>query len=123
MLRLYHNKKAQANFAEYAIVFIIIVGMMTGMGVYIRRAIQGKIYDARNTMLKTVFIRTAGYYNNGLYLEYEPYYSNTTSSVVAELSSNMKLLGGGSSGIYRETVDDVTTRESTSTTAPPINAD
>jgi hypothetical protein len=71
MLKIFKNKKAQ-NTAEYAILIAIVVGGVVAMQTYAQRTMQGRIRDAN-----VLFRDSTG--NIGNTLQYEPYYSNSTS--------------------------------------------
>ena len=117
------NNKAQVNFAEYALLFVVVVGVMTAMGIYFKRAIQARMRDTRIYMFKTVQDRAPGTYNT-LYVEYEPYYVNTLSAVdhSASAVSNIYASPGKASGLFRQTTAETTTVQTLSVTAPPVNA-
>lgn len=71
MLKIFKNKKAQ-NTAEYAILIAIVVGSVIAMQTYAQRTMQGRIRDAN-----VLFRDQTG--NLGKTLQYEPYYSNSSS--------------------------------------------
>lgn len=125
MLRYLKTNRAQAVSGEYVLVFFLVVGMMTAMTVYFKRAVQARIYDARNTMLNMVLIRAkkTGYYPGNLQTEYEPYYdANRVSTIVRKVNMQTKLLPGASSGIFRKVSDEITAVQVESETAPPKEA-
>ena len=85
MLKL--NKKGQNSFVEYATTFFLVTSIITMMGLYIRRVLQGRTRDALHYMARTV---KADYscgaatdcalpHNGAFYFQYEPYYANSTS--------------------------------------------
>jgi ABC-type cobalt transport system substrate-binding protein len=119
MLKKLKNKKAQAVMGEYALIFIIAVAMTVSMLVFFRRAIQAKVFDARNAMVGTVMERTQGYYNGSFHGAYEPYYTNVESIVARSLTEKRTLLEGGSTGIFRKITDRETSAQTKSRTAPP----
>ena len=123
MFRPLQNNRAQATFGEYALIFILVIGMMTAMGVYFKRLIQGRLHDARNYTIYTVRDRASGYFNGNLYLEYEPYYSNVASFVSRSSDTQSNLVAGGVTGIFRENINDKTSLQTYSVTLPPMNAD
>lgn len=108
---------------EYVLVFLVVMGMITAMTVYFKRAVQARIFDARNSMINTV-VNLAGDYYDGVFLrrEYEPYYGNTVSAVVRQENTTRGLLPGATTGIFRKTIDDRTAIETRSETAPPRDA-
>ncbi len=111
---------------EYVLVFFLAIGMVTAMTIYFKRAIQARIYDARNTMLNMVISRAQVSYNtdlgNIIQIGYEPYYSNTVSTVVRQESTRTNLLPGGTTGIFSKTIDEMTTIRTQSEAAPPKDA-
>lgn len=122
MLRYLKTNKAQAVMGEYVLVFFVVIGMATAMTIYFKRAVQARIFDARNTMMNIVVNRTRGYYSGSVYYEYEPYYGNTVSTVARRENATTELLPGATTGIFRKTFDDVTAVQTHSETAPPRDA-
>jgi len=122
MFKYFKTNKAQAVMGEYVLVFFVAIGMVTAMTIYFKRAVQARIYDARNTMLDIVVNRTQGYYSGNIYAEYEPYYGSTVSTVVRGENATTKLLPGATTGIFSKTFDEVTAAETYSETAPPRGA-
>ena len=124
MLKGLRNNKAQAMMLEYSLIFFLVVGMITAMSLYFKRSMQARIRDARVYMFKTVQNRTAGYYDGNLYVEYEPYYTNTVAMVARSELGNSTLLPspGKSSGIFRKLFTEETDVTTISITAPPRNA-
>ena len=124
MLKQFHSKIAQANFGEYALLFLVILGMILAMGIYLRRALQGRIRDARAYMFRTVILRTPPGINivGKLWVEYEPYYTNTLAFVTRTSDMQSNILSGGSSGIFRELTNEYSAVQVISITAPPMNA-
>lgn len=122
MLRYLKTNKAQAVMGEYVLVFFLVIGMVTAMTIYFKRAVQARIFDARNTMLNMVLNRTQGYFTGNIQIGYEPYYANTLSTVVRQEDTTTNLLPGATTGIFRKKLDEVTAVQTTSTTAPPKDA-
>ena len=123
MLRNLNNRRAQAVVGEYALVIFLVLAVVTGMIVYWKRALQGRIHDARDYMVNSVRQRTAGSFNGDLYLHYEPYYLNTSMTVTRSADHTSRLLPGMSSGIYVKTISESTNVEVISETAPPRDFD
>ena len=71
MLKIFRNKRAQ-NTAEYAILIALVIGGVVAMQTYAQRTLQGRIRDAAVT-----FRDSTGNFGNTL--QYEPYYTNTTT--------------------------------------------
>ncbi len=83
------NKKGQVVSAEYVMVFFLIITTMTSMSIYIRRALQARVFDARQTMADMV----ADGANVHVTYEYEPYYTDSQTNV-ARLDYTEKKLDG-----------------------------
>jgi len=124
MLKELYNKKAQVVAAEYIFVFFIFAAVLGLMAVYIRRTVQARIYDARNTMIDMVKTRTAGYYNGNVYAGYEPYYSNKVTFIQRETYDKTRLIDSGPSGagIFKKDVNYKTKVKAASYTLPPKDA-
>ena len=62
MLRLnkIQSNRGQGIMSEYGLIFIIVVGMVTAMTVYVKRVIQARIFDARNYMVTLDVINNCG---------------------------------------------------------------
>ncbi len=120
MFKKLKNQRAQATLTEYAVVIFIVVAMLTAMGTYVKRALQGRINDARDTAFQTIKDRTAGKYNGVVYKGYEPYYLNTVSLVNSGESSTSRLFQGGAGAKEYNSESRVITN---SETAPPREAD
>lgn len=124
MLRYLKTNKAQVVMGEYVLVFFLAAGMVTAMTIYFKRAVQARIYNARNSMINTVANLAGDYYDNiFLQREYEPYYISTASMVMRYENAEINLLPGGSTGIFRKTIDETTAVLTQSETAPPKDAD
>ena len=122
MLKYLKNKKAQVVAGEYVVTFFLGVAILTAMTVYFQRALQGRMYDARESMFNVVEQRTEGYFDGNMQKEYEPYYTETDSRIESNTYSKVNLLPGGETGIFRKEVDDTTVIRSVSETAPPKDA-
>lgn len=119
MLKNLSNRQAQAVMGEYVVVIFMVLAVIVAMTVYFKRAIQARLHDARDYMVNDVRQRTAGSYNGELYLHYEPYYTNTIATVARDASSTTRILPGASSGIFRKVIDETTSVQVNSETAPP----
>ncbi len=111
--------------SEYVLTFFLIIAVVAGMSVYVRRAIQARIHEARNTMITMVNEQKDFFYlgDKQVFLEYEPYYINSQSLVNMDLNQTTFLEGGGSTGIFKAKPNDVTRVHIESTQAPPKDAD
>lgn len=119
MLRNLNNRRAQAVLGEYLLVIFMVLGVITAMTVYFKRAVQARLHDARDYMVNDVRQRTAGSYDGELYLHYEPYYTNTDAIVTRDTTHTTRILPGASSGIFTKVYDESTSVVVTSETAPP----
>ncbi len=81
MLKQFSNQRALAVFSEYLLIFFLVLGAITAMAVFFRRAIQARIYESRNAGIELIRRETAGYYDGDIYSQYEPYYTNTDSQI------------------------------------------
>ena len=120
MLKRLKNHQAQANITEYVVIIFIVVGMMTAMGVFVKRALQGRIFDARNYAVKTIKDMTKGDYNGNVFYAYEPYYAETVSLIKSGEMTDEVLSQGGAS---RKNFNSETMIMTNSETAPPKEAD
>ncbi len=124
MLKYLRTQKAQAVIGEYVLVFFLVMGMVTAMTIYFKRAIQARIYEARNAMLNMVINRAQDYYNSDISIQigYEPYYGNTVSTVARQEDTRINLLPGGTTGNFYKTIDETTSVQTQSETAAPRDA-
>jgi len=127
MLKLLKGKQAQAVVGEYLLVFFLVVGMLTAMSIYFKRAVQARVFGARKTMRNIVIQRADGFYTEDLEdvirRGYEPYYAETNSTVWRRSDTRTDLTAGGTTGIFSKTIDESTTAITRSETAPPKSAD
>lgn len=119
MLRHLKNNNAQAVMGEYVLVFFLVMTVMVSMTIYFKRAVQARIYDARNYMVGEVRTRTQGQFDGNLYKWYEPYYANTQAVVTRSMDDTSTLTGGGSSGLFNRVYDQSTAVRVNSETSPP----
>ena len=112
--------KAQA-LGEYAITIALVITVMITMTIFLRRALQARIKDARDTMVDMA--RSAS--DSPIPYAYEPYYANQISETTREINDQTKLLPGGSkgrTGIFIKNFDETTTSNAESIQAPPKDA-
>ena len=127
---MFKNLKKQTAQAigEHVVTYLIVVLVITGMTIYIKRALQGRMYDAKNYMMKTAAKAFYNTYNNSLNFTmnsgYEPYYLYTDATTTRTSDETQQLLGSGtlSSGIFRKTVNQDTSVQSFSNQLPPALA-
>jgi hypothetical protein len=123
MFKLLREKKAQAVIGEYLLIFFLVIAMITAMSIYIRRTLQGRMRDARETMVQIVIDRAGNVANGTVYREYEPYYLNSDTTVTRTAVMRDSLYGGGGTGFNRKSYDDTTAVRTISQTAAPRDAD
>lgn len=126
MLKNLKNKNAQTVAAEYALVFFVVVGMVSGMTMYFKRAVQARVRDAHNSVYYTIRNRVGTEYaGNRVYIQYEPYYRISNSLTDRAYSDTKQVLPSLplSSGIFRKSLNQTTRSNSQTITLPPINAD
>ena len=123
MLRAIRNNRAQAISSEYVMVFFIVIAVSTAMTIYFKRSIQARMRDARMYMVKEIITRTNGvnFVGNGIWVEYEPYYTHQIAQTDRFASVNTFLLPSlpASSGIFRQNPDIITSTEVFSNVLPP----
>ncbi|MBF0533101.1 MAG: hypothetical protein HQL23_08425 [Candidatus Omnitrophica bacterium] len=89
------SKQGQIISSEFAMSLILVVATLTCMSLYFRRAVQGRIRDARNYMVAEVRSRAAGQYTGNLWGEYEPYTLDEQSKVIHVSDYNAYDYGNG----------------------------
>ena len=120
-----HHTRGQV-ISEYAILFFLVVAVITAMTGYLRRVLQARIWDARNTMVNTI---ANTYYSDpsnpssyNMVYEYEPYYVQTQSKNTNDSTSTDSLLSAGSintTGIFNKEFIAVTTGQTQGQQLPP----
>ena len=114
--------KAQV-ISEYAILFFLVIAVLTAMTGYLRRVLQARIWDARNTMLNTL---ANVYYSDpgnptsyNMTYEYEPYYTETSSTNTNDSVSTERLSAGGTTGVFNKDFTTTITGQTLSQQLPP----
>jgi hypothetical protein len=83
------NKKGQAILSEYVMVFFVVIAAAVAMTLFVQRALEARIHDARDFMIDSVTnsgacdancLNAAGLTGNQIPYEYEPYYSVAISN-------------------------------------------
>ena len=121
MFRILKNNKGQGIAVQYVLTFFLVIGVVSAMSVYFRRALLSRIRDARNYMVRTV----DEVYSGNLYLEYEPYYVKTEQTRYTDRTDTRSLMGSlpASSGIFQYDIDLTTITLTNSVQTPPKEAD
>lgn len=124
------QKNGQAVFGEYVLLAVIVVAAVAAMSVYVRRTLQGRIRDSVMSSAETVrasFSSDGGItytqYAGPIHLQYEPYYANRVSAIDQQSDGIRSLTAGGSSGLFREDINDRIYIQTYSNQAPPKDAD
>lgn len=114
------KNKGQGIAVEYVLTFFVVAAVVSGMSIYFRRTVQGRIRDAREYMVRTV----QGEYSGTLYSQYEPYYSESTAQKEQNIRERRSLLPL-SPGKELAEIDygDMTRIRAYSITLPPVNAE
>jgi hypothetical protein len=115
------NRSSQAQvISEYAVTFFLIVAVISAMSIMVKRALQGRLYEARNTMIRIVNAETGP----GLVvpLEYEPYYIETNSEVEQNSRDTVMLFGGAAPGVAGQNFLHKTEAHTNSVQFPPKDA-
>lgn len=116
------NRSYGQVFAEYAFVMVIIVSVISVMTIYIQRALQARIRDARNTVIKTIANNYNGVANYTIFYEYEPYYTQATTEAVNDSGEQASLLRGGTTGIFLKDFGSTVGVQTNSEQLPPRDA-
>ena len=122
MIKHYKLSTRAQVFAEYAFVIVIIVGVISAMAVYVRRALQARIRDARNSMIQTVADNYNGVANYTILNEYEPYYSQAETEAVNDSREQASLLGGKPTGVFVKDFNSTIGVQTNSEQLPPRDA-
>ena len=125
MLKCLKFPRAQV-LPEYVFMLVLVVAAVSAMSVYVRRALQAKIYDARGAMIE----RVAGAYNSSPYApvttfsnEYEPYYLQTNTTGISDYQDQDSLTAGGTTGTFlKNIIIGATAADTHSTQLPPKDA-
>jgi hypothetical protein len=115
-LRGVRGKNGQGTASEYLVVILIVAAALSAMAVYLRRAYQGRVFDANSFMMQSAH----GALNKTLGLEYEPYY--VRSAELKTERSNERTIVLGPPGIITKTINYQKQSVSTSVQYPPKNA-
>jgi len=122
MFKTLRRKRGQSYIVEYALTFFVVIAVILSITLFVRRAVQARIRDARNFMV----LSANGAYVGNVAFEYEPYYLDTSSNRFATTDDERLLEPSGpslTSGIF--TLDkkgDETTIRAVSNQAPPREA-
>src|SRR5262245_41484535 len=120
MFKILNKNFGQSSLSQYVMLFFMAIGTIVAMTTFVQRAIQARVRDAKVYMIDNV--KTYGNVEGNMQYEYETYYSNVSSIVGREKSEQIRLLGGGATGIFRKDTNAATGIVTNSYQAPPKNA-
>jgi hypothetical protein len=128
MFKSLKNHRGQATVMEYVMMFFLVSALMAAMSLYVKRAVQARMRDARRYMVLQVnAVYTGNIALGNLTLGYEPYYLDSVTYRSQDTDDTLSLIGStlptASSGIFQAEYDEVTRSRVFSNTAPPRNAD
>ena len=110
---LCRRRRAGQTTAEYAIVFLVVIGALTAMQVYVKRGLNARLKDGTDSTVARV-LGDMGRPNSGAALQYEPYYSSSDFNVARDTKQTRYEDPGGV--VKRNNVEEKTTREGQQTT-------
>nr|HPN88619.1 hypothetical protein [Candidatus Omnitrophota bacterium] len=129
MLRRLRHKKAQANMGEYALVLIITISFISAVSLYVRRALQSRLFDARNLLmhadcfgcLPSSSLKSNPSTNmlGNIDISYEPYYTVTSSKRYASYDGEANLVTDGTGTSFQRKFDSAGDYSSLGITLPP----
>jgi hypothetical protein len=88
------NNKGQTILSEYVMIFFVVIAAAVAMTVFVQRGIEGRVHDARNSMINAIVssgacdadcVQAAG---GNIRYEYEPYYTQALSDVSQNQTDN-----------------------------------
>jgi hypothetical protein len=118
MFKQLRKNDGQATMTEYLVVFFLVIGAIVSMSVYVQRALQGRIRDARVYMIN----EAAQAHQGPIYYEYEPYYGYVSSNVARGGNNTIDLTGGAGTSIFRKRTSESVDIKTFSNQAPPKDA-
>ncbi len=117
-MRIRRANRAQI-FSEYAITIAMVASVFIAMTVFLKRTLQGRVKDARNTMIDMV--RTES--NVTIPYEYEPYYLQQNADMTRTVNDAKSLSAGVTTGVFRAIYNESTAAQTQSTQRPAKDAD
>ena len=123
---LLFHVKAQV-ISEYAVLFFLVIAVITGMTAYLRRTLQGRIREAHQTMINTfadTYYKQPNTSTYNMVYQYEPYYTQTSSVNTNDSTTNDHLFGGPITtiGTFNKEILSVTNSRTNSQQLPPTDA-
>ncbi|MBF0483767.1 MAG: hypothetical protein HQL25_03565 [Candidatus Omnitrophica bacterium] len=116
------SKRGQILASEYVVIFSVVTGMIIMMTVFVKRAFQARIYDARNTMVEQARANAGDSYIGTINAEYEPYYMQSKRFSDSTTNSQEQILPGGTDGTYIKSTFDYSNEKKNVIYLPPKDA-
>lgn len=91
MSRMLRSTKAQGISAEYVILIFLVVGALVGMSTYVRRTLQARSFDIN----ALVVAKAALALYTPVQVEYEPYYTTSTTMTDTDTKATEKAVTAG----------------------------
>lgn len=86
---MFYGQRGQSVATEYVVIFFLAIAAIAAMAMYVRRAFQGRVYDARMYTIQKASQALGG----AVPFEYEPYYAETDSNLVKRTSETLNISG------------------------------
>lgn len=122
------DNKGQSVMSEYVMVFFLVIGALVAITVFVQRALEARMHDARNYMINAITdsgacnancVAAAG---GNIFYEYEPYYAVSIADARRNASDTMGTTSGNPQSIgavYTKQVRESTSSNSISDQLPP----
>ena len=125
MFKKLKQSKGQGIAVQYALLFFMVVAVIVNMTTYIKRAMQARIYGARQYMLdqvNAVHSDPSGNYVGTVQPEYEPYYAISRADSTQRLRQTRETSGLGNTSIFTLGINEFRGARSTGNQLPPAQA-
>jgi hypothetical protein len=130
VLRRLRKRKAQANIGEYVLIMFVTIGFISAISLYVRRALQARIYDARNLIKNADCFGCVNIPGGKAFapvnmlgnidIQYEPYYTLAVSNRTAQYDGDAELAKDTTTGqFYKRSFNSTGIADSVSLTLPP----
>jgi hypothetical protein len=117
---LIKDNKGQGTAVEYVLIFFVVMAVISGMTVYVRRVLQARAVDTLHYMANTVAVDYSGPFR----YQYEPYYMNVNSTKVIDAEDIVgEKQGVPGAGIAEFQYNDWTRQKTTAVQLPPAFGD
>jgi hypothetical protein len=118
MFKELQKNGGQVTMTEYLVIFFLVIGAIVSMSVYVQRALQGRMRDARQYMIT----EAAKAHQGPIHYEYEPYYGYVASNVQRAGRDVANLAGGSGTSIFRKSTEQSVAISTYSNQAAPKDA-